>query len=169
MNLDRQLSVLTISSADAVFGLSKNFWSTLFESLYLPSWEQYCGRPWYDNDQFQATIDVQDFKPEDIDIRVDDNVITVEGKHEEAREKQDEYRRERNAAYKHFLKRYYLPYEYDNNRVESRLSSDGFLTVTAPKKGVWVPWKISTDRRIPISYGSRTYTSRPWLKKLSWK
>ncbi|CAH2013825.1 unnamed protein product [Acanthoscelides obtectus] len=65
----------------------------------------------YDNDQFQATIDVQDFKPEDIDIRVDDNVITVEGKHEEAREKQDEYRRERNAAYKHFLKRYCSIYQ----------------------------------------------------------
>nr|CAH7726591.1 unnamed protein product [Callosobruchus chinensis] len=123
----------------------------------------------YDNDQFQATIDVQHFRPEEIEVRVDDNVITVEGKHEESREKQDEYRREHNAAYKHFLKRYVLPFDYDNNRVESRMSTDGFLTITAPKKGVWVPWRVSTDRRIPITYTPRTYTSRPWLRKLSWK
>lgn len=80
----------------------------------------------YDKDKFQANLDVQQFKPEEISVKVSDNTVTVEGKHEE---KQDEH----GYISRHFVRKYLLPKGHDVNRIESKLSSDGVLTITAPK------------------------------------
>nr|UTS59878.1 heat shock protein 20 [Monochamus alternatus] len=83
----------------------------------------------FDKDQFQANIDVQQFKPEEIAVKITgDNTITIEGKHEE---KQDEH----GYISRHFVRRYVLPQNCDINQVQSKLSSDGVLTITAPKVG----------------------------------
>ncbi|KAJ3644858.1 hypothetical protein Zmor_022559 [Zophobas morio] len=79
--------------------------------------------------QFQANLDVQQFKPDEITVRVVDNTICVEGKHEE---KEDEH----GYISRHFMRRYVVPRGHDLDKVESRLSSDGVLTITAPKIGV---------------------------------
>jgi crystallin alpha B len=79
-----------------------------------------------DKDKFQATLDVQHFRPEELTVKVADGVVTVEGKHEE---KQDE----QGFISRHFVRRYVLPEDHDINKVESKLSSDGVLTITAPK------------------------------------
>ncbi|KAJ8981217.1 hypothetical protein NQ317_004159 [Molorchus minor] len=80
-----------------------------------------------DKDKFQANLDVQQFKPEEISVKVTgENTITIEGKHEE---RPDEH----GHIYRHFVRRYVLPKTCDVGRVESRLSSDGVLTITAPK------------------------------------
>lgn len=57
-----------------------------------------------------------------------DNTIEIEGKHEE---KQDEH----GYISRHFVRRYVLPKGHDINQVQSNLSSDGVLTITAPKSG----------------------------------
>lgn len=81
----------------------------------------------FDNDKFQAVLDVQQFKPEEISVKVTgENTITIEGKHEE---KKDEH----GQIYRHFVRRYALPKGCDINKVESKLSSDGVLTITAPR------------------------------------
>lgn len=81
----------------------------------------------YDKDKFQANLNVQQFKPEEISVKVTgDNTITVEGKHEE---KPDEH----GHIYRHFVRKYVLPKGCDINRVESKLSSDGVLSITALK------------------------------------
>ncbi|KAJ8981227.1 hypothetical protein NQ317_004171 [Molorchus minor] len=80
-----------------------------------------------DKDKFQANLDVQQFKPNEISVKVTgENTITIEGKHEE---RPDEH----GHIYRHFVRRYVLPKTCDVGRVESRLSSDGVLTITAPK------------------------------------
>nr|UTS59877.1 heat shock protein 20 [Monochamus alternatus] len=80
-----------------------------------------------DKDRFTANLDVQQFKPEEITVKVTgENTITIEGKHEE---KEDEH----GQIYRHFIRKYVLPKSCDINRVESKLSSDGVLTITAPK------------------------------------
>ncbi|CAH1104180.1 unnamed protein product [Psylliodes chrysocephalus] len=92
-----------------------------------------------DKDKFHANFDVQHFKPEEITIKVTgENTITVEAKHEE---KQDEH----GQIYRHFLRKYVLPKNCDMSRLESKLSSDGVLSITAPTVGDKV------DRNIPIS------------------
>lgn len=79
-----------------------------------------------DKEKFQANLDVQQFKPEEITVKVTgENVLTIEGKHEE---KQDEH----GYIQRHFVRRYVVPKGYDLSKVESKLSSDGVLSVTTP-------------------------------------
>ncbi|XP_060520888.1 protein lethal(2)essential for life-like [Cylas formicarius] len=79
----------------------------------------------FDKDKFQANLDVSQFKPEEISVKVADNVLTIEGKHEE---KQDEH----GYISRHFVRRYVLPKNYDVEKIQSKLSSDGVLSITAP-------------------------------------
>lgn len=104
----------------------------------------------YDKDTFQADIDVQRFKPEEISIKVSgDNTITIEGKHEE---KQDEH----GFISRQFVRRYVLPDNCDRAKVESKLSSDGILTITAPRMDI----KEMEFRSIPIQHtGQQTKNS----------
>ncbi|KAJ8933262.1 hypothetical protein NQ314_014128 [Rhamnusium bicolor] len=79
------------------------------------------------DDKFQANLDVQQFKPEEISVKITGgNTITIEGKHEE---KSDEH----GQIYRHFIRRYVLPKDCDMNQIESKLSSDGVLTIYAPR------------------------------------
>lgn len=81
-----------------------------------------------DKDKFQANLDVSQFKPEEITVKVTgENTITVEGKHEE---KQDEH----GQIYRHFVRRYHLPKNSDMGKIESKLSSDGVLSIIAPRR-----------------------------------
>ncbi|ALC44992.1 Hsp26 [Drosophila busckii] len=77
-------------------------------------------------DGFQVCMDVAQFKPSELTVKVVDNSIVVEGKHEE---------REDNHGYisRHFVRRYALPQGYEADKVASALSSDGVLTVSVPK------------------------------------
>lgn len=80
-----------------------------------------------DKDKFQANLDVQQFKPNEISVKVTgDNQITIEGKHEE---KEDEH----GYIFRHFLRRYTVPKNCDISKIESKLSSDGVLSITAPR------------------------------------
>lgn len=81
-----------------------------------------------DKDHFQAKLDVQQFKPEELTVKVnDDNTVTIEGKHEE---KPDEH----GFISRHFVRKYILPEDCDVQKVQSSLSSDGVLSIFAPKK-----------------------------------
>lgn len=79
----------------------------------------------FDNEKFQVNIDVQHFAPEEISVKVVDGHVTVEGKHEE---KKDEH----GYISRQFVRRYALPQGCLPDTVESKLSSDGVLSITAP-------------------------------------
>lgn len=93
-----------------------------------------------DKDKFQIILDVQQFNPSEITVKTNGNCIIVEGKHEE---KQDEH----GFVSRHFVRRYMLPKEHEANDVASSLSSDGILTVTAPKKQLLA----AGERIVPIT------------------
>lgn len=78
------------------------------------------------DEKFQVNIDVQHFSPDEINVKVVDGHVVVEGKHEE---KQDQH----GYVSRQFIRRYALPQGCLPDTVESKLSSDGVLTVTAPK------------------------------------
>lgn len=93
-----------------------------------------------DKDKFQINLDVQQFSPNEITVKVaGDNQIVVEGKHEE---KPDEH----GFISRHFVRKYFLPKGHDINQVASNLSSDGVLTISAPKVGQ----QSGEARTIPI-------------------
>ncbi|XP_034481671.1 heat shock protein 26-like [Drosophila innubila] len=77
-------------------------------------------------DGFQVCMDVTQFSPNELTVKVVDKSIVVEGKHEE---------REDDHGYisRHFVRRYALPEGYEADKVMSSLSSDGVLTVNVPK------------------------------------
>jgi len=75
----------------------------------------------------QVILDVQQFSPNEITVKTVDNYIIVEAKHEE---KKDEH----GFISRSFVRRYVLPSTHDLNNITSSLSSDGVLTISAPKK-----------------------------------
>lgn len=79
-------------------------------------------------DGFQVALNVQNFEPHEVTVKVIDNSIIVEAKHEERSDGDESY------VSRHFSRRYVLPDEYNINDVVSTLSSDGILTVKAPPK-----------------------------------
>lgn len=92
------------------------------------------------SDKFQVNLDVQQFSPNEITVKVSGkNTITVEGKHEE---KQDEH----GFVSRHFVRRYVLPDGHDIDKVVSNLSSDGVLSISAPRTSE----TAAGDRSIPV-------------------
>ncbi|KAB0803986.1 hypothetical protein PPYR_00956 [Photinus pyralis] len=94
-----------------------------------------------DKDKFQVILDVQQFSPSEITVKTSNNSVIVEGKHEE---KQDEH----GYVSRHFIRRYVLPQEHEIESVVSSLSSDGVLTITAPRRGTK---EIKSERIVPIT------------------
>nr|XP_003701702.1 PREDICTED: protein lethal(2)essential for life-like [Megachile rotundata]XP_012136839.1 PREDICTED: protein lethal(2)essential for life-like [Megachile rotundata] len=80
-----------------------------------------------DKDKFQVTLDVQQFAPEEVTVKVVGNNVVIEGKHEE---KQDEH----GWISRQFVRKYLVPEQCDIDQIQSSLSSDGVLMITAPRK-----------------------------------
>ncbi|XP_049877047.1 protein lethal(2)essential for life isoform X1 [Pectinophora gossypiella] len=88
----------------------------------------------------KVILDVQQFTPEEITVKASNNSVVVEGRHEE---KQDEH----GFISRQFTRRYILPGGYNVEDLVSTLSSDGVLTVTAPKR----PPPNSGERIVPVT------------------
>ncbi|KAG8222841.1 hypothetical protein J437_LFUL007549 [Ladona fulva] len=82
-----------------------------------------------DKEKFEVVLHMHQFEPSEITVKVVDNNIVIEGKHEE---KEDEH----GFIYRHFVRRYILPKDASPDDVTSTISSDGVLTVTAPRKSL---------------------------------
>lgn len=76
-------------------------------------------------DKFQVNLDVQHFSPEEIYVKTVDGFLVIEGQHNE---KKDEH----GWVSRKFIRRYQLPEGCNIEAVQSQLSSDGVLTITAP-------------------------------------
>lgn len=107
-------------------------------------------KPWWptdgssikvDKDKWQINVDVQHFSPDEITVKIADGYIIVEGKHEE---KQDEH----GFVSRQFSRKFKLPEGGNPDSVESRLSSDGVLTVVAPTKVE----AVKGERAVPITH-----------------
>ncbi|XP_063543084.1 protein lethal(2)essential for life-like [Cydia strobilella] len=94
-----------------------------------------------DKDKYQINLDVQHFAPEEISVKTADGYIVVEGKHEE---KKDDH----GYISRQFTRRYALPEGTAPETVESKLSSDGVLSIVAPRK---VPDAIKGERSVPVT------------------
>lgn len=80
----------------------------------------------HDDKEFRVRLDVNHFSPEEITVKTVENRVLIHAKHEE---KQDEH----GFIQREFTRQYLLPRECDTNNVISALSSDGILTIRAPK------------------------------------
>lgn len=78
---------------------------------------------------FQVSLNVKNFKPEEVSVKVIDNNVIIEAKHEE-RNEDDSY------ITRQFSRRYTLPENCNITDIVSTLSADGILTVRAPPKEI---------------------------------
>lgn len=121
-------------------GLTDNMFSPVHHSLlHMPLRSGYL-RPWRhiaapesgvsrlsdDKNEFKINLDVQQFKPEELKVTVDNGYLVVDGKHEE---RSDEH----GFISRHFTRRYKIPEDVDSKALVSKLSSDGVLSLQAPK------------------------------------
>ncbi|XP_067001674.2 alpha-crystallin B chain-like [Anabrus simplex] len=146
---------------DQNFGLGLFDEDVLFprrNPMYLRPWRRMTARDsgvssiQYDKDGFKANIDVKQFKPEEIVVKTVGDSVLVEGKHEERPDEHGFISRE-------FRRRYKLPKDVDPNTVASKLSSDGILSIEAPRKALPQP---EGERVIPITQtGAPAVTQGP--------
>ncbi|VDP05001.1 unnamed protein product [Soboliphyme baturini] len=95
--------------------------------------------------KFTVNMDVSQFLPEELKIKTVDNMVVIDGKHDE---KMDEH----GFISRSFTRKYILPKEVDPETVVSRLSPKGVLTIEAPKKAIA---DKPTERTVPIHVSSQ--------------
>ncbi|XP_045581530.1 protein lethal(2)essential for life isoform X2 [Procambarus clarkii] len=78
--------------------------------------------------KFQAVMDVKDFSPSDLQVRVVDDRVVVEGKYFKKSEDGT------STSSKSFYKEFTLPHNANIDEISTALSKDGVLTVKAPKR-----------------------------------
>nr|WCO04821.1 heat shock protein 21.3 [Bemisia tabaci] len=105
----------------------------------------------HDKDGFMVNLDVQQFKPEEVNVTVSDNYVTMHAKHEE---RSDEH----GFISRQFTRRYLIPKDVNAEALTSSLSSDGVLSVPAPPKAITN--ENGSERQIPI-----TKTNVPAIKQ----
>ncbi|XP_025406588.1 alpha-crystallin A chain-like [Sipha flava] len=103
-----------------------------------------------DKNNFKVNLDVQQFKPDEVSVKVVDGFIVVDGKHEE---RSDEH----GFISRQFTRRYKIPDNVESDAIVSSLSSDGVLSIGAPKK---VPKNAAGE--IPIQI---VQTNQPSIKQ----
>jgi HSP20 family protein len=97
-----------------------------------------------DNKHFLVTADVPGMKPEDIDIQVENNVLTIRGerKHEVKGEKHGYHRIERH--YGSFQRAFTLPEGVDADKIEASVEH-GTLVLRVPKPVSALPKKVKVN------------------------
>ncbi|XP_051173903.1 protein lethal(2)essential for life-like [Leptopilina boulardi] len=115
-----------------------------FQKRYRPYLRRGQGTSVVDSDKskFKITLDVQQFQPNEINVKVIDKNVIVEAKHQE---KEDEH----GWISREFRRKYTIPNQCDLDKVETFLSSDGVLTITVPRKQDQIE---SNERRIQIQF-----------------
>lgn len=92
------------------------------------------------DEEFSVHLDVGLFRPDELNVKVVNDFLIIEAKHEE-RESADD------SGYisRHFVRRYQLPKDCDQDAIVSKLTSDGVLSVMLPKSK-----DAAKERVIPI-------------------
>lgn len=93
-------------------------------------------------DDFQVSLDVVHFQPNEISVRIDNDCILVHAEHKEKRDPIGHLSRE-------FTRRYEVPDGFNVEEVTANLSSDGILTIEGQRKNPAVPGKF---RVVPIQH-----------------
>jgi len=93
-----------------------------------------------DKDRFIILLDVSHFAPEELKVKVADDMLIVEASHDE---KKDEH----GFVTRSLKRRYPLPKDVDVPKIASELTKDGMLTVRCPKID---PHQTPKERPVPV-------------------
>ncbi|VIO95157.1 Hsp20/alpha crystallin family protein [Brugia malayi] len=120
-----------------------------FEDSLQPFWEcsttskNSFGEIVDNKDSFGIRLDVSHFRPEELSVKMQDGRLFVEGHHEERND-------QHGSVERHFIRKYTIPETVLQDSLESQLSDQGVLRITAKKKAVESPQFTN----IPIQFNS---------------
>uniref|UniRef100_A0A8L8KCR2 SHSP domain-containing protein n=1 Tax=Heligmosomoides polygyrus TaxID=6339 RepID=A0A8L8KCR2_HELPZ len=99
-----------------------------------------------DERRFAVEVDCYQFKPEEIQVKTQDDTLMIEGRHEDVRDRD-------NFTKMYFVRKYQMPRDVDHALISSNIDSRGRLTVEAPRRYSAIAGR---DRVIPIEGGGRS-------------
>jgi len=70
-------------------------------------------------DVFAVDLDVEGYKLQDLNITVQDNLLTISGRHEEKDEDRTDYK------WRHLTRKFILPMNIQRDKVKGYISKDG--------------------------------------------
>ncbi|RKY00491.1 MAG: Hsp20/alpha crystallin family protein [Spirochaetes bacterium] len=124
---------------DRIFELPERFISTwgLYEGEWSPALDMY-----EDDDAYFVKIDLPGMEPEEIDIQVTEDVLTIKGERKQPDEETEKARCQRDERYYGtFHRTVPLNIPVDTENVDAKMK-DGILYITLPKKAEVKPKKI---------------------------
>ncbi|XP_044751042.1 alpha-crystallin B chain-like [Coccinella septempunctata] len=77
---------------------------------------------------FQLTLNLPEYKPEEVLVAANGNVVEVKGKHQEKDEKGEL------QTVRSFIKSFSISEDCDVSQLKSKFEKDGVLTISAPRK-----------------------------------
>ena len=96
-----------------------------------------------DNESFVISADVPGVEPGDIEITMENGVLTIKGERKfEAKDEGDNGYRRVERAHGSFLRRFSLPETADTENISAK-GKDGVLAITVPKKAALTPKRIA--------------------------
>nr|ACO15511.1 Heat shock protein beta-1 [Caligus clemensi] len=98
-----------------------------------------------EEDKFEISLDTHQYRPDEPKVNIKDGVVSIEAKHEEKSEDG------RKSVSRQFVRKYTLPKNTKPESVNSNLSSDGVLVISAPKMK---PIVHEGERAVPITMKS---------------
>jgi len=106
-----------------------------------------------DNNNFEVKLNVSDYKPEELNVKILNGVVTIEGKHEETKIHNDEQGKE--GGHKEFVscqftRSFAIPKNVIEEQLECKLTEDGNLIVRAPLKAIEPAPEQPAVKSIPI-------------------
>lgn len=130
------------------------FWPSLYEPFRtagtrLAEWFAPASEASTDGDAYRIAMELPGVEEKDIDVHMDDGVVTVKGEKRTSREEKGETWYFSERQYGSFSRSFRLPPDADEDAVKAEIK-DGVLTVVVPKKG---PAEAAKAKRIPIGRG----------------
>jgi len=130
----------------------KNEMDRLFDRFFEPRWEEFPAvgewAPSLDlsetKDAFVVKAEVPGMDPKDIQVSLQENLLTIKGEKRQEREEKEERYHRIERSYGAFTRSMRLPVAVDGMKVDAKFKN-GLLTVTLPKtpgaKGTTIPVK----------------------------
>ncbi|CAG9531128.1 unnamed protein product [Cercopithifilaria johnstoni] len=122
-----------------------------FEDSFQPLWEcdTAVGNSFdeliHDKENFGIQLDVSHFQPEELSVKMQDGRLFVEGHHTKRNDQHGGF------VERHFIRKYTIPKTVLQDSLESHLSDQGILRITAKNKAIESP----QFENIPIQFDER--------------
>ncbi|MCX7645920.1 MAG: Hsp20/alpha crystallin family protein [Rhodobacteraceae bacterium] len=132
--------------------LSSSFWPSFYEPFRgwgakLAEWVAPASEASSDDKLYRIALELPGVEEKDIDITVDEGVVTVKGEKRASREEKGDTWYFSERQYGSFSRSFRLPGDADAAKLAAELK-DGVLTLTAPKVG---PEAASKGKKVAIS------------------